>query len=571
MLRFTPKGLSFIIYVTPEEEKYRTFQIKKKDGGSRTIKAPTKQLSLLQYRLSLLLTDCAREIAERNPRFQSASHGFSKGRTIVSNAKPHQRRRYVFNIDIEEFFGSINFGRVRGFFIKDRNFTLSPEVATVIAQIVCHENALPQGSPCSPIISNLVANILDARLLKLAKQEHCTYTRYADDLTFSTNERLFPQRIARELAGAKWEPGPSLTQIIEETGFRLNPAKTRMSLRRSRQTVTGLVVNTKPNIRQDYYRTVRAICDSVFKTGQWNRQASDSSIRPTPLDSLRPIEGMLSHIYFVKARQDRSQKMNKDANFNPPKGLIEIYRRFLFYKHFVCGTQPLIITEGISDITYLKCAIRARASTFPSLVTMKDGKALPKVAFLTPSGTSRTLLDLGNGTSGQNKLINDYDSRLKKYKHLPLTHPVIILCDNDDGPKEVFRSARKKSAKDVSTTTTDAFYHLGKNLYLIKVPEGSPPGMCDIENLFSSSTLSTLIDGKPFDKKKEHGDHSAYGKVTFADRVVRPNAKAIDFSQFDGLLKRIEACILDYAAKRTPTVILPATSLSGTATPPRSA
>ncbi|MHA3914893.1 retron Ec67 family RNA-directed DNA polymerase/endonuclease [Halovulum sp. GXIMD14793] len=265
LLGFTPKALSFVLYKMPDAKKYKTFDIPKKGGGTRTIEAPIDQLSLLQRRLAELLEGCAQEVAKDNPRYQAASHGFRKGRTTISNANVHRKRRYVFNVDIADFFGSINFGRVRGLFIKDRAFELAPSVATVLAQIACHENSLPQGSPCSPIISNLVANILDARLMKLSKHAHCAYTRYADDLTFSTNERIFPQEIAREMAGAAWEPGMRLTEVIEGAGFALNPSKTRMSLRRSRQTVTGLVVNTKLNIRQDYYRTARAMCNSVFR------------------------------------------------------------------------------------------------------------------------------------------------------------------------------------------------------------------------------------------------------------------------------------------------------------------
>jgi retron-type reverse transcriptase len=271
LLGFTPKGLSYVIHQIPDAKKYRVFDIPKKTGGTRTIKAPVDQLSLLQSRLAELLTECIEELIKDNPRYWAASHGFRKSRTIVSNANAHRKRRYVFNVDIADFFGTINFGRVRGYFIKDNSFGLDPAVATVIAQIACHENALPQGSPCSPVISNLVANILDARLLRLAKASGCTFTRYADDLTFSTNKTIFPSEIAKELAGAEWEVGKQLQDLIERSGYTLNIAKTRMSLRQSRQTVTGLVVNEKPNISQDYYRCVRAMCHSVFTTGVVSR------------------------------------------------------------------------------------------------------------------------------------------------------------------------------------------------------------------------------------------------------------------------------------------------------------
>ena len=556
LVGFAPKSLSFILYKLPEEKKYRTFPVPKKGGGTRTIKAPEPQLSLLQKRLAELLEACVQELVIENPRYLVASHGFRKGRTIVSNANTHRKRRYVFNADIADFFGSINFGRVRGVFLKDRAFELSPAVATVIAQIACHENSLPQGSPCSPIISNLVGNILDARLLRLAKNAHCTYSRYADDLTFSTNEKLFPKEIALELAGAEWKPGKRFSRVIKDAGFSLNPAKTRMSLRRSRQTVTGLVVNQKPNIRQDYYRSVRHMCDSVFRTGFWYRPIGIPPEPPKMLDILRPLEGMLSHVYYVKTRKDRTFAYNKRIGFAPPRAPIVLYRNFLFYKHFVANRLPIIVTEGISDVTFLKCAIKSRASHFKSLVSIKSGKLTPQISFLNPTGTSRSILDLGNGTSGQQKLIVQYENRLKKYRHQPLTQPVIILCDNDQGADTIFKAAKNKAKKDVSLTTTDSFYHLGHNLYLVKVPEEKPAISRDIEDLFFAAALKETVDGKSFDKKKEHGDHASYGKVVFAERVVKPKIDSINFSGFDELLQRLTDCIIDYAAKSTVKTVV---------------
>jgi hypothetical protein len=165
-------------------------------------------------------------------------------------------------------------------------------------------------------------------------------------------------------------------------------------------------------------------------------------------------------------------------------------------------------------------------------------------------------LNLGHGASGQSFLIDHYDRWLKHYRHLPLKNPVIILCDNDDGPARVFKSGAKVSGRDISKTTQEPFYYLTRNLYLVKIPEGSPPTTRDAEDLFPAVWLSQLLDGKPFDKKKEHADHTAYGKVVFADRIVRPNAKTIDFTGFEELLQRIAACIADYGAKSTAILSL---------------
>jgi RNA-directed DNA polymerase len=548
LLGFTPKGVSFILYRMDASKKYRSFEIPKRSGGVRSIHAPEPQLALLQSRLAELLYACVHERKKADPRFWFPSHGFHPGRTIISNAEVHRRRRFVFNLDLENFFGTINFGRVRGYFIHDRVFGLEPKVATIIAQIACHNNALPQGSPCSPVISNLIGNILDSRLLALARDAHCTYTRYADDLTFSTNEILFPTEVAVNVHSALWEVGNKLRATIEETGFVIQPTKTRMSLLRSRQTVTGLVVNDKVNINQNYYRSVRAMCNALFQTGSYVKPG-DSPKDATEV--LSALEGALSHIYFVKARRDRKAAINKLAKsageFSPPRAPEELYRKFLFYKYFAAPKSPLIVTEGVSDITYLQCAIRALAVKFPILAKNSGGKIIRLVDFLKSSGTSRDLLNLGHGAAGQGALISQYDNALKKYKHKPLKHPVIILCDNDDGLNSVVKNAKSKLSKIVTTKTTSDFYHLGANLYLVKVPEGAPPADRDIESLFEPALLSTVLDGKSFNPKKDHADHTEYGKVAFAESVVRAKASTVNFSGFEDLLTRIESAIKHYS------------------------
>jgi RNA-directed DNA polymerase len=161
LLHYTPSGLAFVLYKTDPAARYRTFEIPKAAGGTRTIQAPNQPLKLLQKRLADFFYGCLSEIESHTPERRRVSHAFYKKRSIVTNAAPHCGCRYVLNVDLKDFFGTINFGRVRGFFISDQNFRLNEKVATVIAQIACHENALPQGAPCSPIISNLIGHILD--------------------------------------------------------------------------------------------------------------------------------------------------------------------------------------------------------------------------------------------------------------------------------------------------------------------------------------------------------------------------------------------------------------------------
>lgn len=228
LLGFVPSGLSFVLYKISDAKKYTSFEIPKRGGGKRVIKAPEPRLALLQRRLATLLYDCLDELKKgAPPSRRSLAHGFEKKRSIITNANLHKRRRYVLNLDLEEFFPSINFGRVRGFFLKDKYFALQPKVATVLAQIACHENELPQGSPCSPVVSNLIGHLLDSRLARFARMHKCTYSRYADDITFSTSRKDFPPELAFPVPGttAEWQLGLELREKIEHSGFKINNKK----------------------------------------------------------------------------------------------------------------------------------------------------------------------------------------------------------------------------------------------------------------------------------------------------------------------------------------------------------
>ena len=144
------KKITYILFVK-KDNLYTEFQIPKNNGKFRNISAPNKYLKIIQKKLKEVLEECYNEIQIN----KNASHGFLKNKSIYTNSNFHKNKRYVLNIDLKDFFPSINFGRVRGFFIKNKNFQLNEEVATLIAQIACYNNQLPQGSPSSPIISNL--------------------------------------------------------------------------------------------------------------------------------------------------------------------------------------------------------------------------------------------------------------------------------------------------------------------------------------------------------------------------------------------------------------------------------
>ena len=554
LLGFKPSALTSIIYQTPLAQKYTTFDIPKKSGGSRTIKAPNPRLKKLQTHLAHLLYACLAEVEEER-QASPVSYGFRKAGTIVANAKNHKRRRYVLNLDLEDFFPTFHFGRVRGFFLKDKVFKLEEQVATTIAQIACDGVALPQGSPCSPVISELIGQILDLRLLRFAKKHGVRYTRYADDITFSTNQKDFPIALAVQNSAdlSVWTLGDDLVHEIERAGFKINADKTRMHCRNSRQMVTGLVVNEKANIRSEYYRKARAMCDSLFQTGSYFRSFTpasqpDEESKPNLTEKLNPLEGILSHIYAVTQSEDRREIKDQRAK---PRAIRILCRRFLFYKYCIALKTPLIVTEGKTDPVYLSEAIRYRNAYHPRLGEPGKNGFEFAVRFFNYRGQAHEIMGLGGGTGDLRSIPLDYLHNLnatktgrKPFKHKPMAHPVILVIDNDDGLKALAKTVKKVFAVSITVTSTDDFYRITENLYLIKTPESN--GKSCIEDLFPLELKNKRLKGKKFCPKGTIDRQAEYGKEIFAKSIVKPNAPNIDFSGFDPLLDRIAAVLVDY-------------------------
>lgn len=258
LLGVTTKQLNFHLYVLPAEKKYKVFSVPKKSGGTRQISAPASPIKVIQRNL--------KDVLEVVYKPKPATHGFVSDRSIVTNARLHKKRRYVLNIDLDNYFPTIHFGRVRGMFMGNP-YNLNNEVATILAQICCHEGVLPQGAPTSPIISNMICARLDAKLQQLAKEHLCTYSRYADDITFSTNRSRFPSALAHLSEIGQVEIGNELSLVIEENGFQINSKKTRLQVKQQRQEVTGLTVNKYPNVERRSVKQIRAILHAWKKYG----------------------------------------------------------------------------------------------------------------------------------------------------------------------------------------------------------------------------------------------------------------------------------------------------------------
>ncbi|MCK6545180.1 reverse transcriptase family protein [Myxococcota bacterium] len=248
-----------------ERTHYVYFEIPKRSGGTRTLAAPHAQLLAAQRKILV-------ELLEKLDPGEHA-HGFVKGRSTVTNARPHVGSHDVVNLDVQDFFPTINVRRVRGLFKK---LGYSPAVATVLALLVTEaprvpmeyegkrwwvaigERCLPQGAPTSPAISNLVCRRLDKRLAGLARSAGWRYTRYADDLTFSADpgkQNRIPWLMRQ------------VSEILAAEGFTAHPRKRRVQKSGARQEVTGIVVNSKLGVPRDEVRRLRAILHGAKRTG----------------------------------------------------------------------------------------------------------------------------------------------------------------------------------------------------------------------------------------------------------------------------------------------------------------
>ncbi len=253
--RITEKQLRHFSSPDIFADRYKTFHIRKKSGGVREINAPCYQLKVILYILNKVFK------AIYTP--SKAAMGFTEERSVVTNASIHTGHHYVFNIDLENFFPSIPQARVwKRLQLAPFNFPV--EIANVVAGLCCHKNedgtknVLPQGAATSPILTNAICDNLDRRMLGVASRFGLHYTRYADDMTFSSMHNIYQDGSAFR---------KEIFRIITEQGFTLNDKKTRLQRTGERQEVTGLTVNETVNVARKYVRNLRCILHVWEKEG----------------------------------------------------------------------------------------------------------------------------------------------------------------------------------------------------------------------------------------------------------------------------------------------------------------
>ncbi|GHV64996.1 hypothetical protein FACS1894199_04570 [Bacteroidia bacterium] len=296
-----------------QNPQYTTYRIPKKRGGWRAICAPQGDLKEVQKRINKWLKAYYQRIKP------DCVFGFTckpknevRYCNIVKNAEPHVGKRFVLNIDLENFFPNIS-ARVILKLFRSKQFNLDKGTAIGLTLLLTYQGKLPTGAPTSPVISNFVCIPLDTALSDFSDQNKLTYTRYADDLTFSTDHPFTQDNIS------------AICQLIRQHGFHINHRKFRIQSSFGRQTVTGIVVNRRVNVNRTRLKKIRAMIHDLKTNGlaraaakHFNVQENDE--RDVNFLFLKRLEGYINFVGQVRGKEDMYYvKLKEDYILNKDK------------------------------------------------------------------------------------------------------------------------------------------------------------------------------------------------------------------------------------------------------------
>ena len=295
---------------------YKRFRLPKKTGGFREISAPMPKLKQAQ---EWILQNILYKI-----NLHESAHGFRPKHSIKTNALPHVGAELLINIDLENFFPTVTYKRVFGLF---RSLAYSDSLANILALLCTEpdveeveidgesyfvssgERTLPQGSPASPAITNIICRHLDKRLHKLCEKHGFNYTRYADDMSFSAQQRVTIP-IGKFLGIVK--------RIVKEEGFKIHPKKTHVATKGRQKEVTGIVVNEKPSISRKKLKAFRAVLYQLEKDGPEGKHWGDSD------DVISAVKGYADFVNMVDPKKgmdcrEQVQRIIKKHAWKPPR------------------------------------------------------------------------------------------------------------------------------------------------------------------------------------------------------------------------------------------------------------
>ncbi|HFD32414.1 MAG TPA: RNA-directed DNA polymerase [Gammaproteobacteria bacterium] len=274
--------------LTRDSRNYHVFTIKKSSGADRIIQAPHKQLKTVQRKiLSTILHPVP---------LNKYAEGFRKKRSILTNATHHVNKKVIVKLDIKDFFPSIDSNRVFGMYLQ---LGYPRRVAQLLTDLSTVQKKLPTGAPTSPTIANIISRRLDKRFVRLGLKTDFTYSRYADDITISSDTDNILKMI------------PFFKEIIHDEGFTVNEGKIRILRSGSRQSVTGVVVNEKPNIKRREIKKLRAVLHNS-KRGSLHKQAAIWAMREKGLKNYRSYsvvdfyQSLLAKIHFVRMINEKA-------------------------------------------------------------------------------------------------------------------------------------------------------------------------------------------------------------------------------------------------------------------------
>lgn len=267
---------------------YKTFEISKKNGGKRIIHQPLNNTLKIQNELLSIFQGYYTRIKPNHVHgFVSYSKKDGKKCNILENAKPHVGKKHLLNIDLKDFFPSIKAKRIKELFESDF-FKFNENIATSLALLTTFEGRLTIGSPTSPVLSNFICYQMDIMLAEFCKKNKLTFTRYADDLSFSSDDYIKNDILL------------DIINIITENGFDVNYKKLRFANSNAKQTVTGITVNQKPNVDGAFLKKIRAILYDINKFGLEMATFKHNSISKKGNNTLDLLNILVGYILFVR-------------------------------------------------------------------------------------------------------------------------------------------------------------------------------------------------------------------------------------------------------------------------------